>query len=96
MSDGASHTTSTKRKDQSDDPRSSLSYKLKKLATFREARVLCSDPYLDDPMLLPLEDVLREADLLIIGAPHRIYRELELDGRELVDIWGLTSRGITA
>jgi UDP-N-acetyl-D-mannosaminuronic acid dehydrogenase len=83
-------------KGESDDARSSLSYKLKKLATFREAQVLCTDPYVDDPSFLPLEEVLRQADVLIIGAPHRIYRDLELDGRDLVDIWGLTGRGITA
>jgi UDP-N-acetyl-D-mannosaminuronic acid dehydrogenase len=83
-------------KGESDDPRSSLSYKLKKLATFRGARVICTDPYIDEPGLLPVEEVLQQAEVLIIGAPHRIYRDLALDGRELVDIWGLTGRGITA
>jgi len=83
-------------KGESDDARSSLSYKVKKLAMFREARVLCTDPYIDDPMLSPLEDVLREADVLIIGAPHRIYRDLDLKGRDLVDIWNLTGNGIVA
>jgi len=34
--------------------------------------------------------VLRESDVLVVGAPHRAYRELELDGREVVDIWGVT------
>ena len=83
-------------KGESDDPRSSLSYKLKKLAMFREARVLCTDPYIDDPMLSPLDEVLRDADVLIIGAPHRIYRDLDLQGRDLVDIWNLTGQGIIA
>jgi UDP-N-acetyl-D-mannosaminuronic acid dehydrogenase len=83
-------------KGESDDPRSSLSYKLKKLATFRGARVLCTDPYVQEPEFSTLDHVMREADVLIIGAPHKVYRTLELDGRDLVDIWGLTDRGITA
>ncbi len=31
-----------------------------------------------------------ESDVLVVGAPHRAYRGLELDGREVVDIWGIT------
>lgn len=81
-------------KGDSDDPRSSLSYKLKKLAAFKGARVLCTDPYVDDPSLEPLGNVLRESDVLVIGAPHQIYRELQLGSREVVDIWGLTGSGI--
>ena len=83
-------------KAESDDPRSSLSYKLKKLAAFKGARVLCTDPYVNDPTLEPLDKVLREADVLVIGAPHRAYRNLQLAGREVVDIWGVTSGRIQA
>jgi UDP-N-acetyl-D-mannosaminuronic acid dehydrogenase len=81
-------------KAESDDPRSSLSYKLKKLIGFRGGRVICTDPYVKDPELKPLEEVLDQAEVLIIGAPHRAYRHLDLDGREIVDIWGSLGRGI--
>jgi UDP-N-acetyl-D-mannosaminuronic acid dehydrogenase len=77
-------------KGESDDPRASLSYKVRKLAAFKGARVLCSDPYVRDRSFLPLEQVLKESDVLVIGAPHRVYRQLELDGRDVVDIWGIT------
>lgn len=77
-------------KGESDDPRASLSYKLRKLAQFKGARVLCTDPYIEDPTFEPLEKVLRESELLVIAAPHRAYRKLELDGRDVVDIWGIT------
>ena len=37
-------------------------------------RVLCTDPYVTtDADLVPLDEVLAEADLLVIGAPHRAY-----------------------
>jgi len=77
-------------KGESDDPRASLSYKLRKLAAFKGARVMCTDPYVDDSSFESLEKVLRESDILVVAAPHREYRKLELDGREVVDIWGIT------
>lgn len=74
----------------SDDPRSSLSYKLKKILRIEAARVLCTDPHVRDEGLVPLEQVLREADVLIIGTPHPEYRDLRLrPGVDVVDIWNL-------
>lgn len=75
-------------KAESDDTRASLSFKLRKLLAWAGARVLCTDPYVQDDRLVPLETVLSEADTLIVGAPHRAYRALDLDGREVVDVWG--------
>jgi UDP-N-acetyl-D-mannosaminuronic acid dehydrogenase len=77
-------------KGESDDPRASLSYKLRKLAQFKGAKVICTDPYIEDPTFEPLDKVMRESEVLIVGAPHRAYRALELDGREVVDVWGIT------
>jgi len=77
-------------KGESDDPRASLSYKLRKLAAFKGAKVICTDPYINDESFLPLDRVLKEADLLVIAAPHRVYGQLDLKGREVVDVWGIT------
>ena len=81
-------------KGESDDSRTSLSYKLRKLLAFKGATVLCTDPYVRDPQLLPLSDVLQASEILIIGAPHRVYRTLDLEGRRVVDIWNATGAGI--
>ena len=81
-------------KEESDDARASLSYKLRKLLVWAGARVLCTDPYVADPRLVPLETVLRDSEILVIGAPHRVYRSLDLADREVVDIWGATGDGI--
>jgi UDP-N-acetyl-D-mannosaminuronic acid dehydrogenase len=82
-------------KGESDDIRSSLSYKLKKILEFRAGRVLCTDPYVTvDASLSPLEDVLALSDILIIGAPHREYRSLGTT-TEVVDVWNLLGRGTT-
>ena len=75
-------------KAESDDIRSSLSYKLRKLLIWSGARVLCTDPYVADPRLVPLHQVIAEAEILVVGVPHRVYRDAKLGDRELVDIWG--------
>jgi UDP-N-acetyl-D-mannosaminuronic acid dehydrogenase len=81
-------------KGESDDPRNSLSYKLKKLLGFKGAEVLCTDPYVRDPELLTLEQVVRQSDTVIVAAPHTIYREIALGGCDVVDIWGMRGDGI--
>ena len=73
----------------SDDTRSSLSYKLKRILAFEAGRVLCTDPYVTtDPDLVPLDQVLAEADLLVVGAPHEAYRGLAVR-QPFADVWGI-------
>ena len=81
-------------KAESDDTRASLSFKLRKLLLWAGARVLCADPYVVDDRLSPLEEVLEQSQVLVIGAPHRAYRTLDLSGRDVVDIWDATGQGI--
>jgi UDP-N-acetyl-D-mannosaminuronic acid dehydrogenase len=81
-------------KADSDDTRASLSFKLRKLLAWADATVLCTDPYVVDERFVPLEQVVAEADTLILGVPHREYRGLELGGRDVVDIWGALGEGI--
>jgi UDP-N-acetyl-D-mannosaminuronic acid dehydrogenase len=79
-------------KAESDDPRSSLSYKLKKILNMKARRVLTTDPFVKDPALVPLEQVLSEADAVIIGTPHKQYRGLKeklRPGTVVMDIWNI-------
>ncbi len=81
-------------KADSDDTRSSLSYKLKRILEFRAKAVLCTDPHVrTDPNLVPLERVLAETDLLILGAPHTAYRDLR-PAVPVADIWNLFDEGV--
>jgi UDP-N-acetyl-D-mannosaminuronic acid dehydrogenase len=80
-------------KADSDDIRASLSYKLKRILKLKAQSVLCTDPHVTvDPELVPLEDVLERADLLIIAAPHREYGALSVR-TPIVDIWGVSGNG---
>ena len=81
-------------KGESDDIRSSLSYKLRRVLKVRASEVLATDPYVtDDPSLSTLEEVLARADLVVIGAPHDLYAKSEIH-QPVVDVWNLRGGGV--
>jgi UDP-N-acetyl-D-mannosaminuronic acid dehydrogenase len=81
-------------KGESDDIRSSLSYKLKRILEFKADSVLCTDPYVTvDPRLLPQDEVIARSDLLIIATPHPEYRNLVTD-KPVADIWNVLGSGV--
>ncbi|MFC6018123.1 nucleotide sugar dehydrogenase [Plantactinospora solaniradicis] len=80
-------------KGDSDDPRESLAYKLRKLLLPMAKAVLCADPHVPDDRLVSLDRTLAESDLLVIGAPHREYAGLVTE-KPVIDIWGSTGRGV--
>ena len=80
-------------KGETDDNRSSLSYKLRKLLSFRAREVLCSDPYVVDDRLVDLDKLLHESDLVVVATPHAVYQSLVIE-KPLVDIWNLYGRGV--
>ena len=75
----------------SDDIRDSLSYKLKRLFWFAGAHVRCTDPYVTDPEAVSLGEALSDAEIVVIATPHDAYRGLDVGGRRVVDIWGITT-----
>lgn len=82
-------------KSESDDIRSSLSYKLKKILEFKAGHVLCSDPFVTketDGSLVSQELLISKSDLIIIATPHKQYREIQATA-PLIDIWGLLGKG---
>jgi UDP-N-acetyl-D-mannosaminuronic acid dehydrogenase len=78
----------------SDDIRSSLAYKLKRVLMSAAAGVRCTDPYVTvDDSLWPLDLVTESCDLLIIGAPHKEYADL-ITTKPIIDIWGIRGVGV--
>jgi len=76
-------------KGDSDDNRSSLSYKLKKLLHVEARKVLCTDPFVSDHTFVSLEEAMEQAQVIILGAPHSAYRDLHFpDSKKIVDVWG--------
>lgn len=80
-------------KSESDDPRESLSYKLKKILKLHTSTVLCCDPYVADATLQTEDEVLSRADILVIGAPHKRYATLDFGDKPVVDVWNLLGKG---
>jgi UDP-N-acetyl-D-mannosaminuronic acid dehydrogenase len=83
-------------KAESDDIRSSLSYKLRRVLKFKAKAVLGTDPYVSeetDDTLLPLEDVLAKADILVVATPHPEYASIVTD-KPVADVWNLLGNGV--
>ena len=81
-------------KADSDDPRESLSYKLRKILEYEAAQVLCTDPYVRDEALIALDEVLAQSDMIIVAAPHKQYRGLQFRPEQhVVDIWNIYGKG---
>lgn len=77
-----------------DDGRDSLSYKLRKVLQFECRGVLCHDPVIiGDEHLVDLERLYRECQVLILGTPHKEYKELRIPPHiEVVDVWNFLSK----
>ena len=72
-----------------DDVRSSLSYKFKKALMGQVREVLTTDPYVTtDADLLPLDEVVARSDLLVLCTPHNCYKNADLKGKPVADVWG--------
>lgn len=81
-------------KADNDDKRESLSYKLKKILEIEAKKVLCSDIYINEEGFVLPEDLIKESDIVILGAPHREYKDLVINkSKILVDVWDFYGRG---
>ena len=76
-----------------DDTRDSLAFKLRRLLRFHGARVLASDAFASDPSFVDATRLVEESDVIVLGAPHTVYRELALPpDKPVVDVWGFLGR----
>jgi UDP-N-acetyl-D-mannosaminuronic acid dehydrogenase len=77
-----------------DDRRDSLSYKLKKILEMEAKRVLCSDVYINEEGFIGPDELIADANIIILGCPHSEYSELRIkEDKILVDVWNFYGRG---
>ena len=78
-----------------DDPRESLSYKLKKILEMESKQVWCTDPFVKDAGLVSLDEAVNKSDIIILGAPHSQYKEISVDVSKklVIDIWNFFGKG---
>ena len=75
-------------KAESDDPRSSLSYKLKKMLDISSKKLICSDEYIDDNRFISKEELIDKSDIIILGVPHKNYKDLKIPSSKIIyDMW---------
>lgn len=80
-------------KAESDDPRSSLSYKLKKILDVSTKSLYCSDEFIEDTDFISKEDLIEKSDIIILGAPHSSYKNLKINKDKYVyDMWNFFER----
>lgn len=73
-----------------DDPRDSLSYKLRKIARLECREVLCTDVHINDTSFVPLEDLVQGSDIVILATPHSDYADInprDYPNKKFVDVW---------
>ncbi len=80
-------------KANNDDSRESLSYKLRKRLEIEAEEVFCHDPYIKDARFVSLEKIRKEADIIVLAAPHKDYATEDWSGKEVVDIWNYYGKG---
>ena len=81
-------------KAESDDIRSSLSYKLKRILKFKADSVLCADSLVsDDDSLVSEAELIEKSDLIVIGAPHFRYSIMSIK-KPVIDIWNVRKQGV--
>ncbi|MDO8432179.1 MAG: nucleotide sugar dehydrogenase [Candidatus Binatus sp.] len=76
-----------------DDERDSLSHKLRSLLEIEAGGVLCADPYVRRPGLLPADTVIDRSDIVIVATPHKAYKNLDFGDKRVIDIWNLRGQG---
>lgn len=77
-----------------DDKRDSLSYKLRDLLSVEVKELYVSDPYIQSPKMISTEDLIAQADVIVVATPHSQYRSLDYKGKIVVDIWNLQGEGL--
>jgi len=80
-------------KADNDDPRESLSYKLKKGLEVEAETVLCHDPFIKDSRFATLEEIKKSADIVVVATPHSAYKDIDWKGKAVVDMWNFYGKG---
>jgi len=75
-------------KPNNDDKRESLAYKLKRLLSYENAYVLCTDPFIEDEGFVSLDVVLNESEIIFIGCPHDEYDKIKINNKLVINCWG--------
>lgn len=73
-----------------DDLRDSLSVRLRQILEKRGAAVLCADEYAKSEEFVSPRELLAHSEVVIVGAPHSAYKQLDLASHPcVIDPWSM-------
>jgi UDP-N-acetyl-D-mannosaminuronic acid dehydrogenase len=79
----------------SDDPRSSLSFKLKKILELECKEVLCTDAHIKDNRFISVKELIKKSDIIVVAAPHSQYKRLRFGKKKkVIDMWNYYGKGL--
>jgi len=82
-------------KANSDDERSSLSFRLKDLLEPEAKKVYCSDPHVYGEGFVDPQYLVDNCDAIVLATPHDEYKDIAIpEDKILVDIWDVNGRGL--
>ena len=56
-------------------------------------KVLCSDEYINEEGFVAANELIKNSDIIILGAPHKEYKDLIIEDKILVDVWNFYRKG---
>lgn len=80
-------------KGDNDDPRESLSYKLKKKLEIEAKEVLCHDEFIKDPRFVTIDEIKQRAEIIFVATPHSAYKTIDWGNKVVVDMWNFYGKG---
>ena len=79
-------------KAETDDIRDSLSIKLLKKLKKNKIRYFQSDEFYNHKKNISKEKLIKKSNIIVIGAPHKIYKKLKFKKKTVIDVWGHTKK----
>ena len=74
-----------------DDTRDSLSFKLKKLLEMNKYKVYISD-YFINKFNFDEKELIKKSDVIVLAVPHKKYQKLRIPKHKFViDTWGIVN-----
>ena len=80
-------------KSEIDDTRDSLAIELYKLLKRKKLKVNISDEYVKMKNIIDKKKLIKNSEILIIGAPHKSYKDIYIPkNKYLIDTWGFREK----
>jgi UDP-N-acetyl-D-mannosaminuronic acid dehydrogenase len=80
-------------KNDCDDIRDSLSYRMKHILENECKQVLCTDPFVQSSSFVDVNFLLEKSDIVILMTPHSSYKSLNIE-KPIIDIWNFFNKGV--